>query len=871
MAFKIKEGLIVDDVTVFNDSGVLQVNAPAWQNDLTLNITGDATGSATFNGDETSVDLSITLTGVEDGTFTGDFVGDVYSTDGTSKVLESGTDGTDATFIGNILATDGVTAILTVGDGDSVTATFVGDVTGTVSDISNHDTDDLAEGSTNLYYTDTRARAALSGSTGITYNSTTGAISIDSTVATLTGTQTLTNKTLTNPTVNAGSGTIVLPTSASPAQTAEGSIVWDSDGDLLTVGTGSGRKTMVDTDSTQTLANKTLTSPTITGVSPVVTVTLTGDVTGTANATLTDLGNGTITVATTVAADSVALGTDTTGDYVESVAVSAGTGLSVTGTGEGATVTLAGVDATAGAGSGTKGVASFDSANFSVTSGHVTIKDGGIANAELVNDSITIGSTEVTLGTTETAIAGLTQLDVDNVRIDGNVISTTNTDGDLTLTPNGSGNVVISSATLAGPATFTIDPAAVGDATGTVIINGNLTVQGTTTTVNSNEVNIGDNIIVLNADETGTPSQSAGIEVERGTSSNVSFTWDESNDYWTVGSEKIVADSFEGDIISTSVDIDGGAIDGTVIGANTAAAITGTTITATTGFSGDLTGNADTASALDSAVTITLSGDVTGTATFVNGGDTATITTTIAADSVALGTDTTGDYVATIAAGTGVSVTGAGTEGRAATVALSHLGIESLTDPDADRILFWDDSAGAAEWLTVGDGLSLSGTTLANTQQAFKTISVSGQSDIVADQVNDTLTIVGGDNITVTTNAATDTITITNDVAGDTALESVTDTVTASSTEIIDSFDATVYRSGKYYIQVDDGTNFQVSEVMVIHNGTTADLIEYGVLELGTAMGDVSVAYNAGTVEVSFANNSASAADVVIKRVLLPV
>lgn len=59
-------------------------------------------------------------------------------------------------------------------------------------------------------------------------------------------------------------GTLVVPTSASPAQTADGSVVWDSDDNLLTVGTGSARKTMVDTDSTQTLTSKTLTSPTIT-------------------------------------------------------------------------------------------------------------------------------------------------------------------------------------------------------------------------------------------------------------------------------------------------------------------------------------------------------------------------------------------------------------------------------------------------------------------------------------------------------------------------------------------------------------------------------------------------------------------------------
>jgi hypothetical protein len=75
---------------------------------------------------------------------------------------------------------------------------------------------------------------------------------------------TIAGLTLTNPTVNAGSGVVVLPGSNTPAQTADGSIVWDLDSDLLTVGTGSGRKTMVDTDSTQTLSNKTLSNPTIT-------------------------------------------------------------------------------------------------------------------------------------------------------------------------------------------------------------------------------------------------------------------------------------------------------------------------------------------------------------------------------------------------------------------------------------------------------------------------------------------------------------------------------------------------------------------------------------------------------------------------------
>lgn len=67
--------------------------------------------------------------------------------------------------------------------------------------------------------------------------------------------------TFTNLTANT---TLVVPGATTPAQTAEGSVVWDTDSDLLTVGTGAGRKTMVDTDSTQTLTNKTLTSPTLT-------------------------------------------------------------------------------------------------------------------------------------------------------------------------------------------------------------------------------------------------------------------------------------------------------------------------------------------------------------------------------------------------------------------------------------------------------------------------------------------------------------------------------------------------------------------------------------------------------------------------------
>lgn len=72
---------------------------------------------------------------------------------------------------------------------------------------------------------------------------------------------------------------------------------------------------------------------------PVVAVNLTGDITGSGNFTMTDLAGGTVNITTTVAANSVALGTDTTGDYVAAVSVS-GVGLSVSGSGENATYNI---------------------------------------------------------------------------------------------------------------------------------------------------------------------------------------------------------------------------------------------------------------------------------------------------------------------------------------------------------------------------------------------------------------------------------------------------------------------------------------------------------------------------------------------------
>src|SRR6056300_1005562 len=234
-------------------------------------------------------------------------------------------------------------------------------------------------------------------------------------------------------------------------------------------------------------------------------------------------------------------------------------------------------------------------------------------------------------------------------------------------------------------------------ATGDVTITGNLTVQGNTTSVESNTVTIGDAILELNADETGAPTANAGLEVNRGTSTNVDLLWDETNDRWTVGAYDFVA-------------------------AN---------------FIGDLTGTADVADALSSAVTVELTGDVSGSATFTNAGDTATISATIQPDSVALGTDTTGNYVEDITAGDGLSTTGTASEGQTPTLSVNV--DDSSIEIDTDTLQV--KALGITNAMLAG---SIENAKLTNSDITF----TDGTTPTVA-SLGDTITFTGGTGVTI--------------------------------------------------------------------------------------------------------------------------
>ena len=139
------------------------------------------------------------------------------------------------------------------------------------------------------------------------------------------------------------------------------------------------------------------------------------------------------------------------------------------------------------------GVASFASADFTVSAGAVSLN--ALSNSGLTNSSIFIGDSEVALGETIPAITGLTELTVDNISLNGNAITSTDTNGNLTLTPNGAGKTVVSNLHI-GDVSTTIEEY-VEDTIATALTTGNgITI---TYTDGTGEINVAGDIATTSA------------------------------------------------------------------------------------------------------------------------------------------------------------------------------------------------------------------------------------------------------------------------------------------------------------------------------------------------------------------------------------
>ena len=163
-----------------------------------------------------------------------------------------------------------------------------------------------------------------------------------------------------------------------------------------------------------------------------------------------------------------------------------------------------------------------------------------------------------------------------------------------------------------------------------LIVSGNLTVSGTTTSINTETLTVDDNIIVLNNNTTGAASQNAGIEIERGSDTNVLIRWNETADAW-----ELTNDGSAYSQIATASSV-----------------------------------SSATALTVDNLTDVVISSAANKDFLMYNGNNWVD-------QAITLGTDTTGDYVATLTAGTGITLANNSGEGSSPTVTVDTTVIQA--------------------------------------------------------------------------------------------------------------------------------------------------------------------------------------------------
>jgi len=282
----------------------------------------------------------------------------------------------------------------------------------------------------------------------------------------------------------------------------------------------------------------------------LVAITLGGDLSGTAT---TDL-DGNVTLNATINANSIALGTDTVGNYVatltstgtETAAVNIelpATGVTAASYGSATKIPTFTVDAygrltaageadvattlTINGDTGTTGI--------SLLTESLQISGGEGIDVAVTDNTVTIAAEDAT--TTNKGVASFATADftvASGAVSIKNVNLGTQTTGDYVANIAGTANEVTVTPTSGEGTSVTIGLPDNVNITGDLLVGGNLNVTGTVNSVNTSEVNIVDNKVNLNSNVTGTPIANAGIRVERGDATDVEILWDESTDTWTV-------------------------------------------------------------------------------------------------------------------------------------------------------------------------------------------------------------------------------------------------------------------------------------------------------------------------------------------------
>jgi hypothetical protein len=427
-------------------------------------------------------------------------------------------------------------------------------------------------------------------------------------------------------------------------------------------------------------------------------ITLSGDVTG--SATMTNLGN--VTISTTIAANSVALGADTTGDYVASLV--AGTGVTLSNnSGESATPTIAIGQSVA-------------------TTANVQFNNG-LFNGDLTIDgNFSVGGTSTTITAQNLSITdnmiflnqGALETITNAVGNGANVVYTTSTNNYQV-----GFNVIITGMT---PSSF--------NNTGAAVIAANSTSFTIASSVTDTFVSGG----TARGQSNANPDLGFAAGYNDGTYAHAGFFRDA-----TDGVFKVFKNYTPEPDLSVFID--------------TAHASFALADMRANNFIGTLQGIANTALALNTARTIALSGDVVGSVSF-DGSANVTISTTIQANSVALGTDTTGNYAGSVAvSGNGLTITGTAGEGTAYTIN------SNATNANTVSTTVFRDASGNFAAGTITASLTGNAST-ATTLQTARTITLAGD-------VAGSVSFDGSANVSITTTIQANSVALGTDTSGD--------------------------------------------------------------------------------------------------------
>jgi hypothetical protein len=148
---------------------------------------------------------------------------------------------------------------------------------------------------------------------------------------------------------------------------------------------------------------------------------------------------------------------------------------------------------------------------------------------------------------------------------------------------------------------------------------------------------------------------------------------------------------------------------------------------------------------------------------------------------------------------------------------------------------------------TTNNIVTLSNTTTSNSTAGALVVSggISANDIFIRNEIRDAITITSSNTVTVAT--------------------------TSPGTQI-DAFPIATYRSGRYMIQITQGSSYQLSDFRILHNGTTTYITEYAVLEsAGTELCSITADVNSGNARILATMASATSAAIKINRTLFTV